>query len=291
VEAFCRRAARRAYRKGDRKWSRGNRRLIIADTPACQCRGVVELGREQLTRLRDEVLNNPRLTGGGPATGLPPVVLEAIVEHPRRAWEIGHAFLRRGIHTPRPLWFVEATDGSASVLVTDGVPGAVSLSMAAARAPSNSDAKEAGLGRDVEHAHGGLVTESLLRQAAGNLGVQLRRMHEHGFDHRRLTAETVLVRPHDGHVWLTDLEHAVPLRWRQQARIVTALARLEHSLPNDPALGRTHRLRFLLRYLGHQRRREWKSLWLAVSRRDEGRSQDRLSSKFHHGDAETRRNA
>ena len=104
------------WRKLDRHWSRGNRRLLIADSDQAACRGLAFLGRRQLEHLRDRLAAVPPPVGTCvPLTTGRGAVMTRVLrfdrategESARDAWELGHALWRRGLPVARPWLFVE----------------------------------------------------------------------------------------------------------------------------------------------------------------------------------------
>jgi tRNA A-37 threonylcarbamoyl transferase component Bud32 len=174
----------------------------------------------------------------------------------RRAWETGHALLRRGIDTPRPLVMIETTTGS--VRRGDLLTAAVENSTTA-------------------HAffHSRWLELDTASQAAwlagrsGQLARQLRRLHDSGFDHRDLKFPNLLVAddPADRRVWLLDLDAV--RRWPvlPRFRAVQNLARLNVSAVQVAGIRASDRLRFLREYLGSRFPAEWKRWWRAIARK------------------------
>ena len=112
---FCRHRES-TWRRLDRHWSRGNRRLLIADSEQASCRGLAFLGRRQLEHLRDRLTAVPPPVGTCVplATGRGAVMTRMLRfdravdgESARDAWELGHALWRRGLPVVRPWLFVE----------------------------------------------------------------------------------------------------------------------------------------------------------------------------------------
>jgi len=113
-----RRRRERTWRRLDRHWARGNRRLLIADSAQAACRGLVFLGRRQLEHLRDRLAAVPPPDGTAVplATGRGAVMTRMLRfdsatdgESARDAWELGHALWRRGLPVARPWLFVETS--------------------------------------------------------------------------------------------------------------------------------------------------------------------------------------
>ena len=160
LQHHCARATERAYRAGDRKWQRANRRLIIADDRGVRCRGLSELGRARIEELRDEPerlfgvpgLRRPKAVRALTRTARSSVWIDdtrlgvlAVARETtswrdrlrlrlgmsplRLAWEAGHARLRRGLPAPRPLLWVSRRDGAVlrEYLLLEEGPGVESL--------------------------------------------------------------------------------------------------------------------------------------------------------------------
>lgn len=172
----------------------------------------------------------------------------------RRAWETGHALVRRGIPTPRPLVCVEVPQhrGTRGYLVTEWIENTETALTA--------------------------VTETLPRRPRPDqrawltaqcrrLASILRRFHACGFDHRDLKLANLLVsRPGtDPRIWLLDLDGV--RRWRRlpRQRIVQNLARIEVSCRVQGVTSSTLRLRFLKEYLAGSGE-DWRSWWKWVAK-------------------------
>ncbi|MFM8581539.1 MAG: lipopolysaccharide kinase InaA family protein [Planctomycetaceae bacterium] len=186
----------------------------------------------------------------------------------RRAWELGHALLRRGIATPKPLACVDSTTGLGGVgyLVTEALPGTQT-------------------GRELVAAHAGMPGGARELWPWGRrLAKQLSRLHACHFDHRDLKLANVLVagggdRPGEAggpggelrraegfaRVWLLDLDGI--RRWRRlpRARRVQNLARLHVSLAAQGVDSTWLRVRFLQVYLAGSGE-DWRDWWNWVAR-------------------------
>jgi tRNA A-37 threonylcarbamoyl transferase component Bud32 len=291
IQHACEQWSARAFDKADRKWLRGHRKLIILDTVAAHCRGVAELGTEflRLVGRHPDVLQSGLLTIAGNlhATFDRPQhpnirIYTAVVGEPIRLrwlgrnhrwsaarvrWEIGHALLRRGIATPRPLLFAEERFGlqRRTFLVTES--------------PRQWEC-------DASPRQCGDVERIATRQAAQ----LLRRLHDHGFVHTRLSESAFLIAKHEPHSTQQrrrpELDHDPAVAARIQplsirvllnhvdavrsvndvppSLAIEQLAALNAAVPVDrftPA----DRLRFLLEYIGSKRRREWKVIWREIA--------------------------
>jgi tRNA A-37 threonylcarbamoyl transferase component Bud32 len=291
VEAACAEWSERAFDKADRKWLRGHRKLIIVDTEAAHCRGVAELGGEflRLVGRHPDVLQSGLLTIAGnlqttfdrpqhPGIRIhvgpagEPVQLRWLGRNQRWPatrvrWEMGHALLRRGIPTPRPLLFVEERFGPQrrAFLVTES--------------PRQWDGDVPARTRvDAER--------TAIRQAARIL----RRLHGHGLIHTRLSESAFVVAKHELHraslqksqgfskipgicslpapattrVLLSQVDAVRSLGDVSPEQVVEQLSQLNSAVPADrftPA----DRLRFLLAYLRPDQRGAWKSVWREIA--------------------------
>ena len=113
----------------------------------------------------------------------------------RRAWETGHALMRRGIPTPRPLVCVEVPQrrGTRGYLVTEWIEDTETALTAVTEA----------LPRRPRPDQGAWLTAQCRRLAS-----ILRRFHACGFDHRDLKLANLLVSRQgtDPRIWLLDLD-------------------------------------------------------------------------------------
>src|SRR5262249_25288590 len=143
-----------------------------------------------------------------------------------RAWEMGHALLRRGIPAVRPLAFIEPIGGrEPATLLVERDPDAAALC-------------------DVGRA----LSPSSERRLIERLGRVLRKLHALGFTHCALTAENIQVTGDRSDIRLDGL-NAIERRGRVTLDDVTRqLAVLVASLPN--AFRRTQGARFLCAYFG-----------------------------------------
>lgn len=254
IESASRRWSRRAFDKADRKWHDGHRKLIIIRREGVHCRGVAELGEDILAQVAAEPEAAGTLIPAAIDVAVqkrvwkqcdgdePPVVDRRWLGRTRRwgraraVWEIGHALLRRGIPTPRPLLFCEmATGGLRSEFVVTESAGTSPVS-------------------------GAVVERSAFLHSAGRL---LRRLHENGFLHAGLSPGVFLAGRRRGKAVIGGVESIEPVGRVSRRQVVAQLARL-----NSRSVRPTERLRFLLAYLGWRRRSDWKPLWRAVQRAD-----------------------
>jgi Lipopolysaccharide kinase (Kdo/WaaP) family len=173
----------------------------------------------------------------------------------RRAWESGHALLRRGLDTPRPLVVVDRMHRGArsSYLLTEAIEDAIPLAEFLRRSacgPARSDNRAA------------------IARRGRRLALQLRQLHASGFDHRDLKFPNLLTSVHPGNprVWLLDLEGL--RRWRRlpRRRAWQNLSRLSASSLTVAGITNSDRLRFLKAYLGDLFGREWKNWWRTIDR-------------------------
>jgi len=230
VESTCAAEVRLRQGRADRKWRRGNRRVLILDADGIACRGLAELGRDTLLRLRDGVLTRDRAATvrerstsiGDRREPLPDrrghEIRLLAPNHPARdAWETGHALHRRGFHVPRPLLF--ASGRTTCALVTEPSPRCTPL---------------------VEHLGewGTSAPWSDRVTTLAALGRLLRRLHDAGFDP---APEAFAVRE-DGSFLLSHVEY-VAQRGMTSRRRRDAVARLLAALPTEK-----DRIRLLAHY-------------------------------------------
>ena len=285
IAEYCRRDLIRIHHKRDRKWSDGNRRLIIADADTVRCRGLTILGRKQLLSIRDEpdavlgfdLRERSRDTNQEQTKiitlnrGADQIACRAqFVERPlqsrwqqvlgthsevRRAWEMGHACLRRNIPTPRPLAIVERECGNKSrqYFLTENIPNAVSLDEFLQDAVA-----------DVEVS----LRDRQLSQIAIQLAQELRHMHAEGFDYKSLGAASILV---DRNQPGQRLRFASPQNVQRLHRpgprhVAGMLTEPAASLSSHSSVRLTHFLRFLKRFLADRHVADWKTTWRTVQR-------------------------
>jgi tRNA A-37 threonylcarbamoyl transferase component Bud32 len=285
IETFCRKALRREQLRYDKKWQRSNRRLIVADSGGVRCRGLAVLGTDQVLELRanPETLFRPDrirfwlrrttferaavvdLWAAGAAlrcearetsraSGWQDLLPGARWSSMRRAWEMAHALRRRGVSTPRMLFYLETRSVSRirEMLVSERPVRSVPLTIFLSHHFPSLSARQ---------------NEAWINANARLLSAELARMREFALVHRRMVASDVLVGTdaHEVSVQIGGADRVEPHRflwgrWRNEM-----LAQLEASLAPFPDLRRTHRLRFLKKYLGPQFAPEWKSVWRAIA--------------------------
>ena len=162
-----------------------------------------------------------------------------------RSWTNGHAFIDRGLPTPRP-WLVlhHCRFGlpGAGYLLCDLVPEARHLHDAV---------------RETGRTDRWRLIDRLARW--------VRLMHERGVSHRDLKAANILITP-DGDCQFIDLVGARTRRRVPRAIRVRDLARLNASFIASPLLSRADRVRFLRVYLawGLCGPGDWKVWWRQV---------------------------
>jgi len=167
-----------------------------------------------------------------------------------RSWQAGHAFLDRGLPTPRPrLVFQRRRFGLPTVgyLLCEGVP-------------------------DNKHLHEAIMSAGRADkwEIVETLARWVRLMHDRGVSHRDLKAANILVTA-ARECQFIDL---VGVRFRQTVprRIrVRDLARLNASFVSVPEVSRTDRLRFLRVYLLWSLRGSagWKDWWNEIAQATE----------------------
>jgi tRNA A-37 threonylcarbamoyl transferase component Bud32 len=258
TDAVCRAAKAGAYAKRDRKWRRGNRRLIVADGNGVTCRGLAFLGKERLKALRDATEDTaPRVSG---VTNLA-AASAALVTHQgpgweqrnfvpgktfatrliarwtgsapaRNAWEMGHALLRRHIAAVHPLACVERTaiDETSHVLLDVGSTSTLAKFLSAL--DQTSDRRR--------------VLRGVVERAAR----LIRHLHEAGFIHESLSPETIrLSNSQDRAIVMDGLEHVRSIGSVTYRDRVTQLESLLKNLGSTSAFRATDRVRFVRTYL------------------------------------------
>lgn len=291
ADAHRRHVMRAAAPRFDRTWVRGNRRVLIADTAELRCRGLAELGRAPLETWRDrlclgELPEHALLTMAVGDEAISAYCV-GVADEPagigeswgrrfarwrfrgrpdgfsgtRRAWEMGHACLRRGIFTPVPLGFVEPASGQGGggVLLAQPSPDAVSFSEFIEETLPALSSRE---------------RRVWLTRHCSLLGRRLAEMHDWKFDHRGITADSLLVTPEPDRprLWfcaIHEVQLLGKLTWRRR---VDALARMYAAFRGPAVMTRAERLRVLKSYLRHADvagRKDWKAVWREVSARQE----------------------
>ena len=167
----------------------------------------------------------------------------------------GLALLQAQVNTPQPLAImaVDRCGEYHEYLLTAAIPAAVSLQHWLSTQEQRRSAADF------------RVRGDLLRQ----LGLQLQRLHQHGFDHRDLKPTNILISEHLGRsqVWLIDLDGVWRWPWIPGPRRVQNLARLWAGVATLKGVTRTDALRLLRAYLTPEQQRSWKTLWRRIARR------------------------
>lgn len=285
-EARWRSSALAGWDRADRAWRRGNRHVRKLDSWNIRCRALARLGDEWVQSLRDdpELVYQEHLLRWCkqsrrhrvaevllPSPGNPVRAYWKCVERRggllrralrlrdtavRRAWETGHALLRRGIDTPTPLMYVEWRETFCDrwYLLTAAVPHTLTLT---------EFLKNPFRRLSTAERHAWLV------RLVSRLAAQVHLLHESRFDHRDLKFDNLLVSAErsDSRCWMLDLESV--RRWARlpRARAVQNLVRINVSSLCHPGIGAAHRLRFLKQYLGSLFDREWKWWWRVIAQK------------------------
>lgn len=270
IGEICQRALEQADLRGDKKWKRGNRRLMILNGPTNHCRGLAELGNNQLRRLCDhpeQLFDAPHFIAwqkrdatiqrglteiqrnGKPETAI--AIAFAKSQLARQGWEMGHALVRRRLPAPRPLLFVETQKNQWDYLAIEPIPQAISL---------NQWLKEP---RSAAPSGKPMGFQSVLNAIA----VQLRRLHDHRFDQPELNPHALLIQQDksSAKVWFTSLETLQHVHHVDRSRVRHALANFLGSVQMTLRVGFTDCLRFLRAYLQADFRRDWKSYWQGIA--------------------------
>jgi len=173
----------------------------------------------------------------------------------RRAWEMGHACLRRNIPTPRPLAMIDKECGSKSrqYFLTENISNAVLL--------------DTFLQNDLPQADTAL-RDCLLSRIANRLAHELRQMHAEGLEYQSLGAASILVdRNQPGRqLWFVAPQNVQRLRRFRRRQNADVLTGLFDSLRSHNSVRMTHYLRFLKRYLEDRFSGEWKTTWRSIQR-------------------------
>jgi hypothetical protein len=285
LESFCVRALRREQIQNDRKWQRPHRRLIVADRGWRHARGLSSLGTATILKFRDDpdaIFQSGtirfwrlRATNGRAAVidlALAGKTVTCEVRETsrpldwrnlffslgwsetRRAWEMGHALVRRRIGAARPLLYIQTRTvaGVREFLVTEQTEGLVTLAVFLAhRLPSLPPPER----------------ERWIDGASRRLATLLARMHQFSLVHGRFSAANLFVgvEPEDFRIQIAGAQHIVRKRRLAPHDVVGVLAQLEASLAGIPELRRTHRVRFLRAYLGSRFATEGKRIGRAVA--------------------------
>ncbi len=287
LEDVLSQAALRGWVRADRAWKRGNRHVRKLNDKSIECRGLATLEVAWLKTVRDnpEWLFHENLVRWHKQTakhrvaeiGLPAAAkasatgafvkciepagrwrrwLAQFRQSPvRRCWELGHALVRRGIDTPRPILFVERLDSASPkfYLLTEAVADSLSVPAFFSNRWPGLTAVER---RDWLVCH-------LIRMAC-----QMRRLHDAGFDHRDLKFSNLLVAHDlaDPRIWLLDLDGVRVWRRLPARRAAQNIARIHVSADLLKLLSQTDGLRFLKCYLGRQFAGEWKWWWRHIAK-------------------------
>ncbi|MBW3541006.1 MAG: ATP-binding cassette domain-containing protein [Planctomycetes bacterium] len=193
----------------------------------------------------------------------------------RRGWEMGHALLRRGIATPRPLVYVDAgRDGGPAFLVLERPDEAEPAADLLARQDCDNEARHE-------------IERRALRAVLPLAADQLRRLHDAGFEHCSLSASSFLVAPCGSgwRIWFSGTEGVYFKGRLSVCRRLRALRELAGRIGTPSWLGKppdaarpaqaghyerglttADRLRFLKSYLGREFRAQWKNVWRRAAR-------------------------
>lgn len=174
----------------------------------------------------------------------------------RRAWKTGREFLRQGIATPEPLFYVDVAAGRGrQYLLTASISNSVTLAEFFDGHWQRYAAED---------------RRNWLHQCSWRLARQIRRMHDCRYDHRDLKFDNILVSTSiSGQTWLLDLDAVRRWPWLPSERSVQNLARLNVSTLSRPVVRNADRLRFLKHYLGSDFPAVWKWWWRKIARRSQ----------------------
>ncbi len=270
VESICRRELEKADVRGDKKWRRGNRRLIILETPPHRCRGLSGLGRVLLQSLKqnpDQLVEDwPLFSWQKSAEGDQQAVIELPYNRQtqravltvfrstgsaRGAWEMGHALVRRKLPAAVPLLFVETPAGRPDYFITEEIAGAVTLKRGA---------------WELKQTLPPTKFEDWISDVAVAVARNLQSLHEHGFHYSDITLSSLLVATEGPlRLWFASLEKLRQHTGVSPRDVQKTFAQLGASLPGELGISRSARLRFLRSYLGPRFAAEWKSYWRNIA--------------------------
>jgi tRNA A-37 threonylcarbamoyl transferase component Bud32 len=284
LEVSCAHALRREQIQNDRKWQRPHRRLIVADRGWQKARGLSALGQANVLKFRD----NPaalfqagtirfwrrRLREGRAAVvdllvGGKTVACDVCETNrpfgwrdfffipgwseTRRAWEMGHALIRRRISTVRPLLYVQSRTLSCvrEFLVSEPADGMVTLAVFLAHRLPGMDLAS---------------RNEWIDRVSRRLAAELGQMHQFSLVHGKLSTSNILVGVEEKYprVQIAAVQHIERKRRLKPRDIVIELSQLETSLARASAVRPIHRLRFLRALFGTRRGAEVRRTWRAV---------------------------
>jgi Lipopolysaccharide kinase (Kdo/WaaP) family/Protein of unknown function (DUF1570) len=284
LEARCTRTLRRAQIQNDRKWQRPHRRLIVADRGAQQARGLAVLGqaailkycdnpdllfhetsirfwRRRSTDCRSAVVN---LVVGGTSAACDvrearrrlnwrDFIFGSDSSDTRKAWEMGHALIRRRIDAVRPLLYLRTRTVSCvrEFLVTEPSDGMVTLAVYLTHHLPRMAPVE---------------REAWIDRQSVRLAGLLNQLHQYSLVHTQLTAGNILVGvdQNDPRMRIGGVQHVTRKRRITPRDLASEFSQLDSSLGGVDEIGSAHRLRFLKSYLGQRAAGDsvhfWKSL-------------------------------
>ncbi len=284
LEAFCVHAIRREQIQNDRKWQRPHRRLIVADRGWQKARGLSALGQANVLKFRDHPdalfqagtirFWRRRLRDGRAAVVDLPVGGKAVAcdvcetnrpfgwrdflfisrwSETRRAWEMGHALIRRRIGAVRPLLYVQSRTLSCvrEFLVSEPADGLVTLAVFLAHCLPGLDLAS---------------RNAWIDRVSRRLAAEVGRLHQFSLVHGKLTTTNILVgvEPNDPRVQIAAVQNIVRKRRIKPRHIVLELSQLETSLARASAVRPIHRMRFLRACFGARCGAEARRTWRAV---------------------------
>jgi hypothetical protein len=284
LEAYCTRALRREQIQNDRKWQRPHRRLIVADRGWQIARGLAALGQTEVLKYRedpdllfqDSAIRFWRRRSRNHRSAVVNLVIGGKIcacdvretrrplrwrdflfswewSETRRAWEMGHALIRRRIPTVRPLLYLRRHTVSCvrEFLVAEPSDGMVTLSIFLAHhLPRMTSADR----------------EDWLSRLSGRLGKILGQLRQFSLVHAQLTAGNILVGvdPNDARLQIAGVQYITRRRRINPRDLAIELSQLEASLGTFAEIRSAHRMRFLRTYLGNHPAAESRRVWKAV---------------------------
>lgn len=276
VAAHCRLSTQLAYRSGDRKWQRANRRLKIVSRKNRDGRYLRSLNDKWVKQAIESPSQNLASSNLGQliveADKHSSPNLQLVIRHRatksqvdknslRNVWEVGHALRRRRVSAVLPLLHLEenAPSGDAEYLVLQKRDDAVSV--------------QSWFAENCGDARNKPKQKRLVGELAQMLATEIRWLHECGISHDNLSLENITVVTENGklRVCFEELQGVYLDSKTGVAEHFAQIGRLAQSTMETGSISLTTHLRFLKRYLfgsiGQRSRSQkttWKTAWRKV---------------------------